>query len=104
MEDTTGTDTTTPEYETVEDTGYDTGYSTSTPRDPISNFFGGIFFIIILALIIIFMVILMIYRGVSWIGTTATGGTKKEGFELPKSGPRPCPGYDERCADFPALY
>ena len=95
MEDTSGYDMT--EYETVEDGS--TGYRT----DPISSFFGGIFFIIILVLLLIFVVIFMFYRGVSWVGSTVTGGARKEGFEMPKSGPQPCAEYDERCADFPAL-
>lgn len=90
MEDTT-------ESETIEDG------STGTTSDPISNFFGGIFFIIILVLVLIFVVIFMFYRGVSWMGSTVTGGAKKEGFEMPKTGPRPCAEHDERCADFPAL-
>lgn len=71
-----------------------------TPTDPISSFFGGIFFIIIFALVLIFMVILMVYRGVSWVGSAATGGAKKEGF---KAGPHPCPEHDECCADFPSV-
>ena len=86
-----------------------TDYSTPTDdtgttyryTDPISSFFGGIFFIIIFALIIIFMVILMVYRGFSWFGDRVTG--TKEGFEVAKPGPQPCPEHDERCADFPAI-
>lgn len=95
MEDTSSYDTT--EYETVGDGS--TGYSS----DPISNFFGGIFFIIILVLVLIFVVIFMFYRGVSWVGTTVTGGARKEGFEMPKIGPQPCPEHDARCAHFPAI-
>jgi hypothetical protein len=97
MDDTTAYDT----------SGYTdgTGYE-STSRgytDPISSFFGGIFFIIILVLLLIFVVIFMFYRGVSWVGSTVTGGARKEGFEMPKTGPQPCPEHDERCAHFPSL-
>lgn len=95
MEDGSGYDTT--EYETVEDGS--TGYRT----DPISSFFGGIFFIIILVLLLIFVVIFMVYRGASWVGSTVTGGTRKEGFEMPISGPQPCAEYDDQWADFPVL-
>lgn len=95
MEDTSGYDTT--EYETIENGS--TGYSS----DPISTFFGGIFFIIILVLVLIFVVIFMFYRGASWVGSTVTGGAKKEGFQMPTSGPRPSAEYDQRCADFPAI-
>jgi len=102
MEDTTGTETTAPEYETVEDTGY--GATTYRSTDPISSFINLVGFIIILGLIIILVVVLMIGKGFGLVTDAATGGAKKEGFELPKSGPRPCPGYDERCAHFPALY
>ena len=112
MEDTSGSDTAaydTTAYDTTasDTTGYtdDTGYE-STSRgytNPISSFFGGIFFIIILVLIIIFLVILVLYRGASGIGSTVPGGARKEGFEMPKSGPQPCAEYDERCADFPAI-
>lgn len=89
----------TTDYTTTDDTGY----SSSGVSDPISSIFGTIGFIVILILIIILVAMLMIGKGVGWIATTATGQKKKEGFEMPKVGPQPCPEHDERCAHFPAL-
>jgi hypothetical protein len=88
----------TSEYETVEETGYGTGYT-----DPISSFVNMVGFIIILVLIIILVAMMMIGKGFGWVTDAATGGAKKEKFELPKLGPQPCPEHDERCAHFPAI-
>jgi hypothetical protein len=99
MEDTSGYDAS--EYETVEDPGY--GATTYRSTDPISSFINLVGFIIILGLIIILVVVLMIGKGFGLVTDAATGAVKKEGFQMPTSGPRPRAEYDARCADFPAI-
>jgi len=90
-------------FGTAADTTYDDSSTGSRGySDPISSLFGGFFFIIILILIIILVAMFMLGKGVGWLATTATGGGKEK-FELPETGPSPCPGHDERCAHFPAL-